>query len=112
MSSMYWQSWGWPTALRSPRGLRRGECVPALSRSTDSVPAGRDDRHPNDAESAVHEGHGLRAPTHAGPWSLRSEEHRLNSSHQIISYAVFCLKKKKKYNARLNMYTDIVLIVS
>src|SRR5258708_8115454 len=27
------------------------------------------------------------------PW-FRSEEHRLNSSHQIISYAVFCLKKK------------------
>src|SRR5574344_2183209 len=26
----------------------------------------------------------------------RSEEPRLNSSHQIISYAVFCLKKKKK----------------
>src|SRR5947208_10162921 len=26
----------------------------------------------------------------------RSEEHTLNSSHQIISYAVFCLKKKKK----------------
>src|SRR5207244_9593921 len=26
---------------------------------------------------------------------LRSEEHTLNSSHQIISYAVFCLKKKK-----------------
>src|SRR5947208_6816484 len=23
---------------------------------------------------------------------------RLNSSHQIISYAVFCLKKKKKYH--------------
>src|SRR5258708_29833549 len=23
---------------------------------------------------------------------------RLNSSHQIISYAVFCLKKKKDYN--------------
>src|SRR5258708_22373868 len=23
---------------------------------------------------------------------------RLNSSHQIISYAVFCLKKKKQYN--------------
>src|SRR5262245_65806774 len=27
---------------------------------------------------------------------LRSEEHRLNSSHLGISYAVFCLKKKKK----------------
>src|SRR3712207_7280073 len=25
---------------------------------------------------------------------LRSEEHRLNSSHANISYAVFCLKKK------------------
>src|SRR5690348_17976741 len=26
----------------------------------------------------------------------RSEEHSLNSSHPSISYAVFCLKKKKK----------------
>src|SRR5258708_15314248 len=34
--------------------------------------------------------------------STRAEEQdrkstRLNSSHQIISYAVFCLKKKKQY---------------
>src|SRR5688572_33371039 len=29
-----------------------------------------------------------------GP-ALRSEETRLNSSHSQISYAVFCLKKKK-----------------
>src|SRR5947208_9767743 len=29
---------------------------------------------------------------------------RLNSSHQIISYAVFCLKKKKKKN---KMYKNI-----
>src|SRR5438445_6780938 len=28
----------------------------------------------------------------------RSEEHRLNSSHANISYAVFCLKKKKQKN--------------
>src|SRR5688572_32539540 len=28
--------------------------------------------------------------------SVRSEEHRLNSSHSQISYAVFCLKKKKQ----------------
>src|SRR3712207_6939146 len=28
----------------------------------------------------------------------RSEEPRLNSSHANISYAVFCLKKKKKHN--------------
>src|SRR5258708_14320520 len=26
---------------------------------------------------------------------------RLNSSHQIISYAVFCLKKKKKHKTNL-----------
>src|SRR5438034_2260323 len=26
----------------------------------------------------------------------RSEEHTLNSSHTVISYAVFCLKKKRK----------------
>src|SRR5258708_28152729 len=34
---------------------------------------------------------------------------RLNSSHQIISYAVFCLKKKKKNNnknrAKINNHT-------
>src|SRR3712207_7676225 len=28
--------------------------------------------------------------------ALRSEEHTLNSSHANISYAVFCLKKKKQ----------------
>src|SRR2546426_2357937 len=27
--------------------------------------------------------------------TTRSEEHSLNSSHLVISYAVFCLKKKK-----------------
>src|SRR5256885_8317840 len=30
-----------------------------------------------------------------GPDRIRSEEQRLNSSHLVISYAVFCLKKKK-----------------
>src|SRR2546427_9489598 len=31
-----------------------------------------------------------------GPKGSRSEEHTLNSSHSQISYAVFCLKKKKQ----------------
>src|SRR5258708_21157254 len=41
-----------------------------------------------------------------GPGHSRRESHgdrkstRLNSSHQIISYAVFCLKKKKKKTLR------------
>src|SRR5438552_14974584 len=30
---------------------------------------------------------------------------RLNSSHQIISYAVFCLKKKKKHSHKKNCTT-------
>src|SRR3989454_5272533 len=30
-------------------------------------------------------------------WSTDRKSTRLNSSHLVISYAVFCLKKKKKY---------------
>src|SRR5688572_32051737 len=33
---------------------------------------------------------------HAGAWKLDRKSTRLNSSHSQISYAVFCLKKKKK----------------
>src|SRR2546430_12741937 len=32
----------------------------------------------------------------------RSEEHSLNSSHSQISYAVFCLKKKKKLHLAIS----------
>src|SRR5437588_12948487 len=32
----------------------------------------------------------------SGAMEERSEEQRLNSSHTVISYAVFCLKKKRK----------------
>src|SRR5438034_7844494 len=38
---------------------------------------------------------GLRAPLVAG-YGLDRKSTRLNSSHTVISYAVFCLKKKKK----------------
>src|SRR5436190_9278018 len=34
-------------------------------------------------------------------WRSDRKSTRLNSSHTVISYAVFCLKKKK-YNQRLN----------
>src|SRR5947208_11900304 len=33
---------------------------------------------------------------------------RLNSSHQIISYAVFCLKKKNKDSIKREIKTDVV----
>src|SRR5207248_6431294 len=34
---------------------------------------------------------------------------RLNSSHRTISYAVFCLKKKKKYNIIYNKLKEVML---
>src|SRR2546429_789934 len=36
---------------------------------------------------------------------------RLNSSHGYISYAVFCLKKKKKYNYKQHLYTDRIDVI-
>src|SRR2546430_9833478 len=37
--------------------------------------------------------------------AARSEEHTLNSSHSQISYAVFCLKKKKQNLANTTFYS-------
>src|SRR2546422_8478536 len=37
---------------------------------------------------------------HAGPQKADRKSTRLNSSHGYISYAVFCLKKKKSSNPR------------
>src|SRR5256885_5592431 len=36
---------------------------------------------------------------------------RLNSSHLVISYAVFCLKKKKKKNKMYYMYIYACIVV-
>src|SRR5258708_28524168 len=38
------------------------------------------------------------------PGCLDRKSTRLNSSHQIISYAVFCLKKKKEHRTHALMY--------
>src|SRR5574341_677015 len=38
-------------------------------------------------------------PGVTGKFGLDRKSTRLNSSHQLISYAVFCLKKKKKRNS-------------
>src|SRR5260221_10520439 len=43
-------------------------------------------------------------PEQIGPLPLRGRDRkstRLNSSHTVISYAVFCLKKKKTKNTEL-----------
>src|SRR5258708_15846064 len=37
---------------------------------------------------------------------IRSEEHTSELHHQIISYAVFCLKKKKKITRRIRYIAE------
>src|SRR5690606_40172563 len=69
------------------------------------------DRDHRQLQSAVF-GHGfqpddarrrlLRAPFHAGD----RKSTRLNSSHVKISYAVFCLKKKKKHETAVRVTRD------
>src|SRR5207248_7768170 len=44
------------------------------------------------------------------PLGLDRKSTRLNSSHRTISYAVFCLKKKKKYNNSTNTNIDITTV--
>src|SRR5256885_11856012 len=46
---------------------------------------------------AIHTFHGL----HYSGYSPDRKSTRLNSSHLVISYAVFCLKKKKYYKINL-----------
>src|SRR5437588_9318799 len=41
-------------------------------------------------------------PSPRGPGDRKST--RLNSSHTVISYAVFCLKKKKKQKQKRDLY--------
>src|SRR5689334_24133410 len=43
--------------------------------------------------------------------SLDRKSTRLNSSHSSISYAVFCLKKKKKINVQYYNHIRILLCV-
>src|SRR5436309_7723173 len=75
-----------------------------LFRSRDVV-AGRA-RGPRPARQAA--GPGLRlAAIPAGRAAADRKSTRLNSSHVKISYAVFCLKKKKKINKRKQSHRRI-----
>src|SRR5438034_8729730 len=56
---------------------------------------GRDQR---DARPHRPRGPGPRGGRRAGAAHRDRKSTRLNSSHTVISYAVFCLKKKKKKN--------------
>src|SRR2546426_854730 len=48
---------------------------------------------------------GQRAPGRGAVHARDRKSTRLNSSHLVISYAVFCLKKKKKIAALLRQWT-------
>src|SRR3712207_7264458 len=52
-------------------------------------------RHQDPAWQLLQSAPGLHAQSHSNP---DRKSTRLNSSHANISYAVFCLKKKKKKN--------------
>src|SRR2546426_8213161 len=51
-----------------------------------------------------------RRPGQSDSWYLDRKSTRLNSSHLVISYAVFCLKKKMKYVQENIMFCYIGLI--
>src|ERR1039457_7626135 len=44
------------------------------------------------------------SPLYRGQHLPDRKSTRLNSSHLVISYAVFCLKKKKKYRQNISRY--------
>src|SRR2546426_1879095 len=88
------------TLFRSPRPLpaRSGPRprVGAVRRSTPVVRAA-----------------GGRAPDPRAVGDVRRRDRkstRLNSSHLVISYAVFCLKKKKKKKSQINMKSEVIYI--
>src|SRR2546422_1948518 len=53
------------------------------------------------ARVELHADNGLVAVCFAAPGTRDRKSTRLNSSHGYISYAVFCLKKKKKHTTQL-----------
>src|SRR5206468_8137286 len=84
------------TLFRSGSASRRARCPGRSDRAPDraSLPTGgrRGSRDRAAAGSRAPRGRGRATP---GPGGDRKST-RLNSSHDQISYAVFCLKKKKK----------------
>src|SRR5256885_16908143 len=65
------------------------------------ISAQEGDRHEHRAQHQHDRHHRARDLAHG----LDRKSTRLNSSHLVISYAVFCLKKKKSTNCRAPMVT-------
>src|SRR5205807_4381638 len=75
----------------------------------DALPISRSaPRTSSAASSTSSTGSRSSTPTTSGPPSRDRKSTRLNSSHLVISYAVFCLKKKKKKSYISTPYLIIV----
>src|SRR2546430_5773803 len=75
----------------------RGHQVEGLEHEPDPVPAQQRELPVGEAAKLGVADEGL--PGRQGPDRVDRKSTRLNSSHSQISYAVFCLKKKKKSSA-------------
>src|SRR5207244_12638148 len=80
-----------PTRRSSDLETGRGVAERILRHDAD----GGCDHRPRRSAGRLHGEHQL-APRSGGDVERDRKSTRLNSSHQIISYAVFCLKKKKQ----------------
>src|SRR5258708_2148027 len=80
-------------------------CLPIRDASVDADGALRDNTGFLRAERNLldyHEGSARHEESLCYPEERDRKSTRLNSSHQIISYAVFCLKKKKQDQVKLD----------
>src|SRR5439155_17417996 len=86
------------TLFRSPPDLTYGRTVDECRGGTEGRASmhrvGKAREAPCEDRSAT--------PWRSSPGSLDRKSTRLNSSHVAISYAVFCLKKKKNQNVNNN----------
>src|SRR5438034_1883809 len=78
------------TLFRSVLVARVGAAV------EDVVPGGESQVPTRDDAAVDHGDHDRRIALRQGPRLRDRKSTRLNSSHKVISYAVFCLKKKYK----------------
>src|SRR2546426_2968921 len=83
-----------------------------LFRSTSEMPGPTSLSRSGDINRLLYAGERRAGPTGPGAQQKRDRKStRLNSSHLVISYAVFCLKKKKKTNHNLHeRHTHQILV--
>src|SRR5438876_4082136 len=79
------------------RSLRRGDGLSVLA---------REDRAPRMVQRRPGEVIPVQHAQGCGLLTRDRKSTRLNSSHPSISYAVFCLKKKKKNNNTIHTYRN------